>query len=47
VSAALRLRGFLQPLLETQNRAAIEEAVREAEAQGTRNQPLAAGTGRD
>jgi len=42
VSAALRLRGLLQPVLETQNRDAIEEAVREAEAQGTRNQPLAA-----
>jgi NAD(P)-dependent dehydrogenase (short-subunit alcohol dehydrogenase family) len=42
VPAALRLRGFLQPLLERQNRDGIEEAVRQAEAEGTRNQPLAA-----
>jgi NAD(P)-dependent dehydrogenase (short-subunit alcohol dehydrogenase family) len=41
VPIPLALRGMLQPLLEKQNRAAIEEAVKLAEAEAVESRPLA------
>jgi NAD(P)-dependent dehydrogenase (short-subunit alcohol dehydrogenase family) len=42
VPAVLAARGILQPMLETQNREAIEEAVRVAEAEAASAESLAA-----
>jgi NAD(P)-dependent dehydrogenase (short-subunit alcohol dehydrogenase family) len=42
VPAMLALRGVMQPMLETQNREAIEEAVRVAEAEAASAESLAA-----
>jgi hypothetical protein len=41
VPIPLALRGMLQPLLEKQNRRAIEEAVKLAEAEAAGSRPLA------
>jgi NAD(P)-dependent dehydrogenase (short-subunit alcohol dehydrogenase family) len=43
VPAVLALRGVLQPILEKQNRDAIEEAVREAEAEAARGEQAQVG----
>ena len=47
VPAVLALRGIMQPLLEKQNREAIEEGVRIAEAEAASADPVAAPSARE